>query len=85
MKFNNETDPKTHKNMATLFKILIATLILTSCAISMMSFDMASLSVQMNGDFLSFFRENDLAIGIIGGILLLGFIAQKKMTPEHTA
>ena len=71
--------------MITLFKILIATLILTSCAISMMSFDMASLSVQMNGDFLNFFRENDLAIGIIGGILLIGFIAQKRMATEDAA
>ena len=71
--------------MITLFKILIATLILTSCAISMMSFDMASLSVQMNGNLLNFVRENDLAIGIIGGILLIGFIAQKKMTPERSA
>ena len=71
--------------MITLFKILIATLILTSCAISMMSFDMASLSVQMNGEFLNFFRENDLAIGIIGGILLIGFIAQKRMATEDAA
>jgi hypothetical protein len=71
--------------MITLFKILIATLILTSCAISMMSFDMASLSVQLNGDFLNFFRENDLAIGIIGGILLIGFIAQKRMATEDAA
>ncbi|QXD24788.1 hypothetical protein F7C95_02475 [Opitutia bacterium ISCC 51] len=71
--------------MITLFKILIATLILTSCAISIMSFDMASLSVQMNGDFLNFFRENDLAIGIIGGILLIGFIAQKRMATEDAA
>ena len=76
---------KTLKTMITLFKILIATLILTSCAISMMSFDMASLSVQMNGDFLNFFRENDLAIGIIGGILLIGFIAQKRMATEDAA
>ena len=50
-----------------------------------MSFDMASLSVQMNGNLLNFVRENDLAIGIIGGILLIGFIAQKKMTPERSA
>ena len=71
--------------MITLFKILIATLILTSCAISMMTFDMASLSIKVNGDFLNFFRENDLAIGIIGGILLIGFIAEKKMSSERTS
>ena len=71
--------------MVTLFKILIAAIILSSCAISMMSFDMASLSIELNGNLLNFFRENDLAIGIIGGILLIGFIAQKKMTPERTS
>ena len=71
--------------MVTLFKLLIATLILTSCAISFMSFDMASLSIKMNGDFISYFRENQLVIGVIGGILLLGFIAQKKMSPERSA
>lgn len=71
--------------MTTVFKVLIATIILSSCAISMMSFDLASLSIEMNGDFLNFFRENDLAIGIISGILLIGFIASKKMNPEHTS
>ena len=71
--------------MVTLFKILIAAIILTSCAISLMSFDMASLSVQLNGDFLNFFRQNDLAIGIVGGILLIGFIATKRMNSESTS
>ena len=71
--------------MVTLFKILIAVIILLSGAISVMSYDMASLSMELNGSLINFFRENDLAIGIIGGILLIGFIVQKMMSFERTS
>ena len=71
--------------MATLFKILIATIIITSCAISFMSFDLASLSISLDGNLVKFVHENDLAVGIVGGILLLGIIATRKMPNEHVS
>lgn len=71
--------------MTTLFKLLLLTIIVSSCLVSIFTFDLATLSVEVNGGLLSAVLENRMISGIIVGILLLGLVGQKMISHERTS
>lgn len=61
----------------TLLKALLSLLVLTFFAISFMTFDLAALNLDLPAGTM--LRENPVAIGIVGGILLIALIADRRV------
>ena len=67
----------------TLIKTLLTFLVLVFFAISFMTFDLASLNLdQQAGQML---RQNPVAVGIVGGILLIGLVADRMVGAKHVS
>jgi hypothetical protein len=58
-----------------LLRTLLAIVVISIFAMSFMTFDLASLSLDFRGSDL--IRDNKLAVGIIGGILLIGLLSDR--------
>ena len=67
----------------TILKTLLALLVLVVFAISFMAFDLAALDLTLpSGTFL---RENPVAVGIVGGFLLLGLFGDKILDAKRAS
>lgn len=58
-----------------LLRTLLAIVVISIFAMSFMTFDLASLILDFRGSDL--IRDNKLAVGIIGGILLIGLLSDR--------
>ena len=70
--------------MVTLLKLLLLAIVVSSVLISVFSFDLATVSMEVNTDFLNSILENRIVSGITG-ILLLGLVGQKMLSYERTS
>lgn len=61
----------------TLLKTLLTLLVLAFFAISFMTFDLASLNLDLPAGRM--LRDNPFAIAIVGGILLVAFVADRMV------
>lgn len=78
--FNELFQPNT--KMA-LLKILLTLLVLAFFAISFMTFDLASLNLDMPAGRL--LRDNPFAIAIVAGILLIAFVADHLLNNKRAS
>ncbi len=65
----------------TLLKTLLAIVVISVFAMSLMTFDLASLSLDFRGSAL--IRDNKLAVGLIGGILLIGLLSDRILSDRE--
>lgn len=66
-----------------LLKTLLTLLVLVFFAISFMTFDLASLNLEMPAGRM--LRENPFAIAIVVGILLIAFVADHLFNNKHAS
>ena len=67
----------------TLIKMLFALLILAFFAISFMTFDVASLNLDLPSP--TWLRDNPVAVGVVGGFILMALIADSIVGNKHTS
>ena len=66
-----------------LLKTLLTLLVLAIFAISFMTFDLASLNLDLPvGRML---HDNPIAIAIVGGIILIAFVADRMVGSKHAS
>ena len=69
--------------MITLLKTLLTLSILTFFAVSFFTFDLAALNLDIpSGQLL---RESPIAMGIMGGILLLAVIGHRRVDHRQSS